>query len=72
MPVVLGPLHRTSEQAVSAVYAQGVAQIPNGWIFSGTDSLTRTDNALKEVRALNPALPAAWTARASITSVTST
>ena len=63
MPVVLGPLHRTSEQPVSAVYAQGVAHIPNGWIFSGTNSLWRTDNALKEVRSLNPALPAALTAR---------
>jgi len=63
LPVVLGPLHRTSEQPVSAVYAQGVARIPNGWIFSGTDSLWRTDNALNEVRSLNPAIPAALTAR---------
>jgi len=63
VPIVLGPLHRTSQQAVSAVYAQGVAHIPNGWIFSGTNSLWRTDNALKEVRSLNPALPAALTAR---------
>ena len=60
---VLGPLYGTSEQAVSAVYAQGVARVPNGWIFSGTNSLWRTDNALKEERSLNPALPGALTAR---------
>jgi hypothetical protein len=60
---VLGPLHKASEQAISAVYAQGVAHIPNGWIFSGTNSLWRTDNALKEVVSANPALPAAWSTR---------
>jgi hypothetical protein len=60
---VLGPLRRTSEQTVSAVYAQGVARIPDGWIFTGTNSIWRTDNALKEVASLNPAIPAAWTAR---------
>lgn len=48
---------------MSAVYAQGVAHIPNGWIFSGTDSLWRTDTALKLVTSLNPAIPPAWTAR---------
>jgi hypothetical protein len=60
---VLGPLHKASEQAISAVYAQGVAHTPNGWIFSGTNSLWRTDNALKEVVSANPALPAAWSTR---------
>jgi hypothetical protein len=60
---VLGPLRKASEQAISPVYAQGVAHIPNGWIFSGTNSLWRTDNALKEVVSANPAIPAAWTAR---------
>ena len=60
---VLGPLRKASEQAISPVYAQGVARIPNGWIFSGTNSLWRTDNALKEVVSANPAIPAAWTAR---------
>jgi hypothetical protein len=60
---VLGPLRKASEQAVSAVYAQGVAHIPNGWIFSGTNSLWRTDNALKEVVSANPAIPPAWSAR---------
>jgi len=62
-PVVLGPIRKTGEQSVSAVYAQGVARIPGGWIFSGTDSLWRTDDRLKEVRSLNPAIPPAWTAR---------
>ena len=60
---VLGPLHKSSEQAISAVYAQGVAHVPNGWIFSGTNSLWRTDNALKEVESANPAIPAEWSAR---------
>jgi len=63
VPAVLGPVRKTSEQPVSAVYAQGVARIPGGWIFSGTDSLWRTDDHLKEVRSLNPAIPPAWTAR---------
>jgi hypothetical protein len=63
LPPVLGPLRRASEQAVSAVYAQGVARIRNGWIFSGTDSLWRTNDALDVVTSLNPAIPPAWTAR---------
>ena len=29
VPVVLGPLHKASEQAVSPVYKQGVARTPN-------------------------------------------
>jgi hypothetical protein len=63
VPVVLGPLRRASEQAVSAVYKQGVARIPNGWIFSGTNSMWRTDDALKVVTSINPAIPYAWAAR---------
>jgi len=63
LPPVLGPLRLTSQQPVSAVYAQGVARVPDGWIFSGTNSLWRTDNALDEVTSLNPALPPALTAR---------
>jgi hypothetical protein len=62
VPVVLGPLRRLSEQAVSPVYAQGVAHIPGGWIFSGTNSLWRTDDALHVVKALAPVIPAAWQA----------
>ena len=45
------------------MYAQGVARIPNGWIFSGTNSLWRTDDALKVVTSINPAIPPAWAAR---------
>jgi hypothetical protein len=63
VPVVLGPLRKSSEQAVSPVYAQGVARIPNGWIFSGTNSLWRTDNALAVVKSVNPAIPTEWAAR---------
>jgi hypothetical protein len=63
VPVVLGPLRKASEQAVSAVYAQGVARIPNGWIFSGTNSLWRTDDTLRVVESVNPAIPPAWAAR---------
>ena len=48
---------------MSAIYAQGVARIPSGWIFSGTDSLWRTDDAFQVVTSLNPAIPPAWTAR---------
>jgi hypothetical protein len=62
-PVVLGTLRKASEQAVSAVYAQGVARIPNGWIFSGTNSLWRTDDALKVVTSINPAIPSLWAGR---------
>jgi hypothetical protein len=56
-------LTRKSEQAVSAVYAQGVARIPHGWIFSGTNSLWRTDETLRLVTSRNPALPPALVAR---------
>jgi hypothetical protein len=63
VPVVLGPVQKTGEQPVSAVYSQGVARIPGGWIFSGTDSLWRTDDHLTLLKSLNPAIPPAWTAR---------
>ena len=62
VPVVLGPLRRSPEQPVSAVYAQGVARIPNGWIFSGTNSLWRTDDAFHVVKGLAPVIPPAWQA----------
>jgi hypothetical protein len=63
LPVVLGPVRKTGEQPVSAVYGQGVARVPGGWIFSGTDSLWHTDDHLKEIKSLNPAIPPAWAAR---------
>ena len=37
-----GPLVLTGQQRLSPLYAQGVARIPNGWIFSGTNSLWKT------------------------------
>ena len=63
VPVVLGPLPGLSEQAVDPLYAQGVARVSNGWIFSGTDTLTRTDETLRVVKRIGPAIPAAWAAR---------
>jgi hypothetical protein len=60
---VLGPLHQASEQAVPPAYKQGVARAPNGWIFSGTNSLWRTDDALKVVTSIDPAIPPVWAGR---------
>jgi hypothetical protein len=37
--------------------------VPNGWIFSGTDTLTRTDDALHVIAKAWPAIPPGWTAR---------
>jgi hypothetical protein len=61
MPV--GPVVRTGQQRLSPFYAQGVARVTGGWIFSGTDSLWKTDESLKEVRHLAPAIPPAWKAK---------
>ena len=52
-----------SEQRLSPLWAQGVARVPGGWVFSGTNGLWRTDDRLR-VRAVNaPAIPAAWKVR---------
>ncbi len=45
------------------MYAQGVARVPNGWIFSGTNSLWRTDDSLRVVTSINPAIPPLWAGR---------
>jgi hypothetical protein len=58
-----GPVALTGQQKLSPLYAQGVARIPNGWIFSGTNSLWKTDDILKEVSRLAPAIPTAWKAK---------
>jgi len=62
-PAVAGPVVRTSQQRLSPVYAQGVARIPGGWVFSGTNSLSRTDNSLQEIVHVGPAIPDAWKAK---------
>ena len=54
---------RTGQQKLSPVYAQGVARVPGGWIFSGTNSLSRTDEALKELAHIGPAIPNVWKAK---------
>ena len=59
----LGPVVRTGQQRLSPLYAQGVARIPGGWIFSGTNGLWKTDDKLKEVAHLVPAIPPAWKAK---------
>ena len=37
--------------------------MPGGWIFSGTNSLWKTDDNLKELAHIGPAIPAAWAAK---------
>ena len=54
---------RTGQQKVSLLYDQGVARIPGGWIFSGTNWLYKTDDDLHEVMHLSPAIPDAWKAK---------
>jgi len=46
-----------SEQQVSIFYNQGVARADDGWIFSGTNGLFRTDEAFNETLAIVPAIP---------------
>ena len=59
----LGPVSLDKEQAVADLYKQGVARVPGGWIFSGTDGLWRADETAHAVRSLTPAIPAAWATR---------
>jgi hypothetical protein len=58
-----GPVVRTGEQRLSPLYAQGVAWVTGGWIFSGTNSLWKTDDKLKELTHVGPAIPDAWKAK---------
>jgi len=51
------------QQRLPPLYAQGVARVPGGWIFSGTNSLWRTDDQLREVTHIGPAIPRAWKAK---------
>ena len=53
---------RTGQQQLP-YYNQGVARVPGGWIFSGTNGLWRTDDHLKVLKMISPAIPAAWKAK---------
>ena len=58
-----GPLVRSAQERLSPLYAQGVARTASGWIFSGTNSLWKTDDKLKEVAHAGPVIPDAWKAK---------
>jgi hypothetical protein len=60
---VFRPATMTGQQELSGYYGQGVARVPGGWIFSGTNSLWHTDDDLKVVKMISPAIPAAWKAK---------
>jgi hypothetical protein len=49
-----------SETVISPAYRQGVARFDGGWVFSLDDRLYRTDDALHEIKVLDPAIPAEW------------
>ena len=53
----------TQTRSVSPIYSQGVAAVPDGWIFSGNDWLARTDDALHQTLIVTSAIPKPWTAR---------
>jgi hypothetical protein len=53
----------TQTRDVSPLYSQGVARAANGWIFSGTNWLARTDDALHQTLIKTRVIPKAWTAR---------
>jgi hypothetical protein len=58
-----GPLERTGEQRLPPLWVQGVARIPGGWIFSGTNSLWKTGDDLHEIAHTGPSIPDAWKAK---------
>jgi hypothetical protein len=51
------------EVEVDGLFRQGVARVDHGWIFSVNDGLFVTDEAFRITKRLQPAIPAAWTAR---------
>jgi hypothetical protein len=53
----------TREIVVDSAYRQGLARTPSGWAFSVNDGLFLTDDALHQIKALTPAIPAAWKAQ---------
>jgi hypothetical protein len=60
---VFGTAAITGQQPLSGYYTQGVARVPGGWIFSGTNSLWLTDDNLKVLKMVSPAIPDAWKAK---------
>lgn len=50
------------EHAVSLFYSQGIARVPDGWIFSASGGLWRTDEQFNELAARELPLPATLTA----------
>ena len=52
----------SAEHAVSLFYSQGVARVPDGWIFSASGGLWRTDEQFNELVARELPLPATLTA----------
>ncbi len=52
-----GPLRRSGQQRLPPLLAQGVARVPKGWIFSGTNSLWKTDDKLLEIIHTGPSIP---------------
>ncbi len=64
MAATSGPsLQLRSDQALSPVYAQGIARVSDGWIVSGTNLLARLDEHLAPTRTVVPAIPAEWAAK---------
>ena len=53
----------TQQREVSPIYTQGLARVANGWIFSGTRWLARTDDSLSQTSINEHAIPPAWMAR---------
>jgi hypothetical protein len=58
-----GPVVQSGQQKLPPLYAQGVARMSGGWIFSGTNSLWKTRDDLAEITHTAPSIPAAWAAK---------
>ena len=50
----------TRERKVSAIYSQGLARVPGGWIFSGNLWLAHTDDGLHQTAINSSAIPPEW------------
>lgn len=53
----------TNESEVSPIYGQGLARVPNGWIFSGTRWLAHTDATLHQTSINEHAITPEWMAK---------
>jgi hypothetical protein len=49
-----------SEDKLSAAYAQGVARVPGGWIFTGRFIISRTNEKLKELKTNRTPIPSQY------------